>query len=125
MLFLGLGTGLGSALVADRVVVSVELGSLPFDAEKSMADHLGNQAMERNGKEVWLGDVERAAEILRIAMSADYVILGGGNAAEVNPLPPSTRRGHNDDAFTGGFRLWQEPFELHVSRPQCPWRVVG
>jgi polyphosphate glucokinase len=125
MLFLGLGTGLGSALVADRVIVGLELGSLPFDSKHTMAERLGDEARQRDGNAAWQRHVARAAEILRPAMAADYITLGGGNAAAVDPLPPKVRRGHNDDAFTGGMRLWQEPVELHRDDDRCVWRVVG
>ncbi len=124
MLFLGLGTGVGSALVADRVVVAMELGSLPYESGATLAQRLGDDALKRDGKSAWLEAVTRATEILHPAMGVDYISLGGGNAAVVDPLPPNVRRGHNDDAFTGGIRLWQEPVELQKNT-RCAWRVVG
>ncbi len=144
MLFLGLGTGLGSALVVDRVVVPLELGGLPYGspdgspdharhgsgddrdrADATMADRLGKRGLEAHGDAAWLESVHHAIDVLRRALLADYVLLGGGNAARVQPLPDGVRRGGNDDAFTGGFRLWEERVEPHDGPPPSHvWRVV-
>jgi polyphosphate glucokinase len=123
MLFLGLGTGLGSALVTEHVVVPLELGSLPYCAD-TMADYLGRDGLASRGKAAWQSAVETITEALRKAFSADYVVLGGGNATIVDPLPPASRRGGNDDAFRGGFRLWEEMVEPHDREPSRAWRVV-
>jgi polyphosphate glucokinase len=124
MLFLGLGTGLGSALVTEHVVVPLELGSLPYGDNETMAGHLGREGLERLGHPAWLDALTGITAILRQAFVADYIILGGGNAQRVDPLPPHTRRGGNDDAFVGGFRLWEEFVEPHDRRPEAVWRVV-
>lgn len=124
MLFLGLGTGVGSALVVDRVVIPLELGCLPFDGQTALFDRLSKAALEANGKTVWLSAIERAIGFLRESFVADYVVLGGGNAAIVDPLPPDVRRGGNDDAFTGGFRLWEEEVSLHEEGVRREWRVM-
>lgn len=124
MLFLGLGTGLGSALVTEQVVVPLELGNLPFGSEVTMAECLGRQGLEQNGEAQWRDDLHRATTALFHAFAADYVVLGGGNADRVDPLPEHTRRGGNEDAFTGGFRLWEEVVEPHDRTAGRAWRVV-
>lgn len=124
MLFLGLGTGLGSALVSEHVVVPLELGNLPYGAGESLADRLGREGRQTYGHDQWLGTLTRAAGALLKAFAVDYIVLGGGNAKHVDPLPPDTRRGGNDDAFKGGFRLWEEMVEPHDRQPPRVWRVL-
>ena len=124
MLFLGLGTGLGSALVTDRVVIPLELGSLPYGRRQTMADRVGKRGLRRHGEPLWQEAVAEVVGRLRDAMKADYVVLGGGNAKRVEPLPPHTRRGGNEDAFTGGFRVWEEDVDPHQCPPAANWRVV-
>jgi polyphosphate glucokinase len=124
MLFLGLGTGLGSALITEHVVIPLELGSLPFGNGETMADHVGADGRERLGDRDWITAVGEIVALLREAMSADYVLLGGGNTEHIDPLPPDTRRGSNDDAIAGGVRLWEEMVEPHDRRPPRVWRVV-
>lgn len=124
MLFLGLGTGLGSALITEHVVVPLELGDLPFGSGDTMADRLGRAGLEARGEGRWREDVEHASSVLRRAFMADYLMLGGGHADLVDPLPDGTRRGGNEDAFTGGVRLWEEVVEPHARRPPAVWRVV-
>ena len=123
MLFLGLGTGLGSALVTEHVVVPMELGNLPSDGGL-LGERIGKKGRQALGHEAWLALVTRTVGALRSALLADYTLLGGGNAQFVDPLPPETRRGGNDDAFRGGFRLWEEMVEPHDREPPRVWRVV-
>jgi polyphosphate glucokinase len=123
MLFLGLGTGLGSALVTEHVVVPLELGCLQYDGA-TMAEWLGREGLEHHGPEAWLRAVHAIAAILREAFAAEYIVIGGGNAARVDPLPEGARRGGNDDAFEGGFRLWEEFVVPHDEHPEPVWRVV-
>jgi polyphosphate glucokinase len=106
MLFLGLGTGLGSALIADGVVEPLELGHLPF-RKKTFEDYVSNRALARHGKKQWRRTVFEVVERLAAAMEPDYVVIGGGGAKELDELPPNSRRGDNASAFEGGFRLWQ------------------
>ena len=105
MLFLGLGTGLGSALVVEHVVVPMELGHLPF-RRATFEDYVGQRGRDRFGKKKWRQAVGETIERLSAAVEADYVVLGGGNAKRVTDLPADVRLGANDNAFVGGFRLW-------------------
>ena len=106
MLFLGLGTGLGSAMIVDGVVEPMELAHLPYKNGKTYEDYLGLRGLERMGRKKWCKYVTRIVEELRAALNADYVVLGGGNSAKLKKLPPKTRLGENENAFLGGFRLW-------------------
>lgn len=124
MLFLGLGTGLGSALVAERVVVPLELGRLRHRSGEKLYQQLGKEGLERHGKKSWMAVLNETVVELRRVFLADYVLLGGGNAAEVDPLPDGAHRGGNEDAFAGGFRLWEEEVEPHDHKPADVWRVV-
>lgn len=123
MLFLGLGTGLGSALIADHSVIALELGGLPYCGEM-MWQRVGKAGLEKYGPHVWAQSVHEIVDHLRNAFAADYVVLGGGNVERLDHLPPHTRRGGNDDAFTGGTRLWEEEVEHHDQPPSGVWRVV-
>jgi len=105
MLFLGLGTGLGSALVVDGVVEPLELAHLPF-RKATFEDYVGIRGLEKLGKKKWRAAVAETIERLAAAVEADYVVLGGGNAKKLGELPPNTRLGANENAFLGGFRLW-------------------
>lgn len=123
MLFLGLGTGVGSTLVTEHVLVPLELGCLPY-RQSTLFDHLGRDARDAHGHEAWLQTVLTVMPLLRSAVAADYVVLGGGNGRKVCPLPPRTFRGGRHDAFDGGVRLWEEHVEPHDSEPRRVWRVV-
>jgi polyphosphate glucokinase len=107
MLFLGLGTGLGAALMVDGVIAPLELSHLPYRHGRSFENQVGDRARRRRGNKQWRRDVEQVLEDLRGALLPDYIMLGGGNVLHLRRLPPQTRRGRNADAFTGGFRLWQ------------------
>ena len=105
MLFLGLGTGLGSTLIVDGIVEPMEIGHLPFK-KRTYEDYVGERGRERLGKKRWQKAVIEAVECLTAALEPDYVVLGGGNAARLDVLPPNARLGSNSNAFTGGFRSW-------------------
>jgi polyphosphate glucokinase len=109
MLFLGLGTGLGSAMVVDDVVQPMELSRLPYKNGFNFGDFLRQSGKERLGLPAWRQEVAEVAILLRAALVADYVMMGGGNAHLLRGLPPHTRLGSNADAFEGGFRLWRDP----------------
>ena len=106
MLFLGLGTGLGTAVVEDHVVQPLELAHLPYREGKSFEDYLGVRGLERLGRHKWEKHVLVVAEMLRAAVVADHVVLGGGNVRKLRRLPPHARRGDNSNAFRGGLRIW-------------------
>jgi polyphosphate glucokinase len=124
MLFLGLGTGVGSALITEHVLIPLELGSLAHARGGTLFDQLGRAGRKRNGHDAWQEAVVEVLPMLREAMLADYIVLGGGNGGKVNPLPPHTRRGSNEDAIQGGFRLWEEVVEPHDQKSAHVWRVV-
>ena len=109
MLFLGLGTGLGSALIVDGVLEPMELAHLPYKNGRTYEDYVGLAGLKRLGKKKWRRHVADVVAQLEKALQADYVVLGGGNAKLLNRLPPGTRLGDNANAFIGGFRLWQTP----------------
>jgi polyphosphate glucokinase len=109
MLFLGLGTGLGNTLISDGHVVGMELGHLPYRDGKTFEQHVGQRGLLRLGKRRWRKVVNDVVQRLKDATVADYVILGGGNAKLVDPLPKGCRLGDNRHAFIGGLRLWDEP----------------
>ncbi len=108
MLFLGLGTGLGSAMIVDGIVQPMELAHLPYKNGKTYEDYLGIRGLERMGKQKWRRYVKQIVKELQAALVPDYVVLGGGNAAKIKILPPKTRLGDNEKAFVGGFRMWAE-----------------
>ncbi|HUK95053.1 MAG TPA: ROK family protein [Gaiellaceae bacterium] len=108
MLFLGLGTGLGSAVVTDGVLEPMELAHLPF-RKGTFEDYVGERGRRSLGKKKWEKAVAETIETLSAAIEPDYVVLGGGNVKKVTELPPNVRLGANNNAFLGGFRLWQEP----------------
>ena len=107
MLFLGLGTGLGSALVVDGVLEPMELAHLPYKHGKTFEDYVGTAALERLGEKKWTKNVFKVVAQLKDALQAEYVVLGGGNAHRLATLPPDTLRGDNENARLGGLRLWQ------------------
>jgi len=106
MLFLGLGTGLGSALIVDGQVEPLELAHLPYKKGKTFEQYVGNAALERRGKKKWIKSVFDVVAQLKNALQADYVVLGGGNTKLLDTLPPETIRGSNENACEGGCRLW-------------------
>jgi polyphosphate glucokinase len=107
MLFLGLGTGLGSAMIVDGIIEPMELGHLPY-RKGTYEDYVGARGLERAGKKKWRRRVEDVVARLAVALQADDVVLGGGNVSRLKALPPGCRAGDNANAFRGGFRLWEE-----------------
>jgi len=107
MLYLGLGTGLGSAMVVDGSVQAMELAHLPWKKGKSYEDYLGKAGLKRYGRKEWEKNVVRVIALMSNAMEADYVVLGGGNAKLMKKLPPKVFLGSNDNAFKGAFMLWE------------------
>jgi len=115
MLFIGLGTGLGSALVANGFVQPMELGHLPY-RKATFEDFAGTAGLEKRGKKRWRRDIVDIVARLSAAMEHDYVVLGGGNAKKLDELPVNARLGGNADAFDGGFLLWD---------PEAPAQIVA
>jgi polyphosphate glucokinase len=108
MLFLGLGTGLGSALIVDGVIAAMELGHLHYSKRRNYEDYVGQRGRKRLGNKKWRAMVKAAMHGFRKALLPDYILLGGGNVAHLKRLPPHTGRGDNSNAFRGGFRLWEQ-----------------
>lgn len=121
MLFLGLGTGLGSALITDGVLIPMELAHLRYKKGRTYEDYVGLRGLKRDGKKKWRRSVYDVMAALKNALLADYVVVGGGNAKRLKKLPPWARRGDNRHAFMGGFRLWESVWD---QRPTCLIRSV-
>jgi polyphosphate glucokinase len=119
MLFLGLGTGLGSAMILDGVLAPMELGHLPYRKGRTFEDYVGIAGLKRLGHKKWRRRVAEVVADLTAALEPDYVILGGGNVDKLGKLPPRARRGNNDDAFEGGFRLWDNRSSKRGRRPSA------
>jgi len=107
MLFLGFGTGLGSALIVNGIVAPMELGHLPYK-KTTFEDYVGQRGLEKWGRKKWCKHVADVVQKLVAALQPDEVVLGGGNAKLLKTLPPGCRLGDNDNAFVGGFRLWSD-----------------
>jgi len=134
MLFLGLGTGLGSTLISQNAIVPLELGGLRYSRTQTLGQMLGRDGLKRIGKKAWRAAVAAIVHEFLAAFEVEYVVLGGGNSKEVKHLPAGARVGHNQTAFRGGFRLWNledvqtlSPGEI----PDCPgppspadWRIL-
>ena len=110
MLFLGLGTGLGCALIVNHTIAPLELSHLPYKNGRSYEDDIGEEGLKRHGKKKWRRHVKKVVHLLKDALQADYVVLGGGNARLLKKLPPGSRLGKNSNAFLGGYRLWDKRY---------------
>lgn len=121
MLFLGLGTGLGSALIWDNNVLPLELGNLPYGDGSTIEDHLGKRGLDYFGRKMWEREVFTALDQLKLAFIADYIVLGGGNAKLFKQLPDGIEFGSNRNAYLGGSRLWQT--QARTRRPK--WNVIS
>lgn len=108
MLFLGLGTGLGTTFIIDKTIAPMELAHLPYRKEMTFEDYVGERGLERLGNKKWQRAVHDVSLRLKAALVADYVVIGGGNSKKLEELPPGARLGDNANAFIGGFRFWQE-----------------
>ena len=120
MLFLGLGTGLGSTMIWEANVLPLELGDLPYGDGDVIEDYLGKSGMKQLGEKAWKREVLRAVLLLKKSLIADYVVLGGGSAKKFDQLPSGIELGHNRNAFLGGVRLWQ--IDLRTRRPK--WQIL-
>ncbi len=120
MLFLGLGTGLGSTLVLRDTVIPLELGDLPYRDDRIIEDFLGKPGIGELGEKEWERQVMSAVAQLKKSFIADYIVVGGGNAKKLSELPDGAELGHNRNAFLGGARLWQ--IDPRTRRPK--WRIL-
>jgi polyphosphate glucokinase len=121
MLFVGLGTGLGSAIVCNDNVIPMELGHLPY-RNSTYEDYVGDRGLKKRGRAKWNEHVDFAVARLVSTFHADDVVLGGGNAKELTHLPPHCRLGDNANAFLGGFRMWEQESSQASRRPPAPPR---
>ena len=115
MLFLGLGTGLGSAMIVDGIVQPMELAHLPYK-KRTYEDYVGARALEELGRKAWRKQIEDVVQALVAALQPEDVVLGGGNAQKLKRLPPLCRLGDNANAFKGGFRMWGDPLKGNSTR---------
>ena len=120
MLFLGLGTGLGSTLIWETNVLPLELGDLPYGNGDIIEDYLGKSGMKQLGEKAWKREVLRAVLLLKKSLIADYVVLGGGSVKKFDQLPRGIERGYNRNAFLGGVRLWQ----IDSRTRRAKWRIM-
>jgi polyphosphate glucokinase len=125
MLFLGLGTGLGSTMIVNGIVEPMELGHLPYK-KGTYEDYVGHAGLERHGKKKWRRHVADVVARFIAALEPEDVVIGGGNVTKLNALPPRTRAGENENAFVGGFRLWDKearfPLAGHSSKRRAATR---
>lgn len=120
MLFLGLGTGLGSALLWDNNLLPLELGDLPYPGVTKIEDRLGKKGLEQLGRKAWQKEVSAVVARFKLAFIVDYIVLGGGNAKQMDESPEGAELGHNRNAFLGGCRLWE--VDAQSRRPK--WNVI-
>ena len=118
MLFLGLGTGLGTTLIVDGVIEPMELAHLPY-RKATYEDYIGERGLERLGKKKWRNYVSDVVALLSAALAPDYIVLGGGNVSKLKELPPNCQAGDNSNAFAGGFRLWEDAHVQVGTRAQA------
>ncbi len=123
MVFIGLGTGVGSALVADHLLLSIDMGRLLLGDERA-CEVLSDQAYFEMGEKRWRKHVQKFIPMVRSALMADYVVLGGGNVKELEELPDATRRGHNRAVVEGGRRLWEELPDPADKENHCGWVIL-
>lgn len=108
MLFIGLGTGMGTAIIGENSIFPLELAHLPYRKKKTFEEYVGTQALETFGKKRWRMFVDDVVKRLYAAMGVDYIVIGGGNSKQLKDMPDFVRLGSNRNAFTGGVRLWEE-----------------
>ena len=123
MLFLGLGTSTGCAIVVDDVVVPMEVGRLRLSSGRQFLEELNKEALKRRGRKKWLASVHEAVNILQDLFTPDDTVLGGGNSKEVDPLPKGCRQRHNQTAFLGALRLWPGA-DMYAESYGSSWRIV-
>lgn len=132
MFFLGLGTGLGSAMIVDGDIEAMELGHMPYKKGRTFEDYVGARGLKRLGKASWRKEVAKVVALFRAALEPDSIVIGGGNAKKLNTPPKGVRMGDNANAFTGGLRLWEDAYQQPTvdrrrpqQRPAAPARIVA
>jgi len=120
MLFLGLGTGLGSALVIEGILAPMELAHLPYKKGKTYEDYVGERGLKRLGRKKWTAAVHDVVAKLKHGLQCDYVVLGGGQTKQLKSLPRGVRLGNNTHAILGGVRLWKDEADRHNTRRRVP-----
>jgi len=123
MLFVGLGTSVGATLIADDTIVPLEIGLLRISKSEAFMDTLSKDALNSNGKERWRRAATKAVALLRDVFWPDHVVIGGGNAKHLDPLPEGCDRGNNQDAFRGALRLWPDA-DLYAEPLTTTWRIT-
>jgi polyphosphate glucokinase len=123
MLFLGLGTGLGTNLIVEGIVAPMELGHLPYK-KGTFEEYVGRAGLERDGKQKWRRHVADVVQRLIAALQPDATVIGGGNVTKLKALPPHSRQGKNANAFRGGFRLWAKDTAVPPNLPARRARSV-
>ena len=108
MLFIGLGTGMGTAIIGENAIFPLELAHLPYRKKKTFEQYVGTVALEKFGKKRWRMFVNDVFKQLYAAMGVDYIVVGGGNSKQLKEIPEFVRLGNNRNAFIGGYRLWEE-----------------
>jgi polyphosphate glucokinase len=123
MLFVGLGTSVGAALIADDTIVPLEIGMLRLSKSEGFMDRLSKEALNADGKARWQKSVARAIALLRDVFWPDHMVIGGGNAKHLDPLPEGCERGNNQDAFRGATRLWPDA-DMLAEPVVTTWRIT-
>lgn len=124
MLYLGLGTSLGSTYIIDGKIVPLALGDLPFLRGQTFEHFMSRQGLQIYGAKKWQQSVARAAAILKTAFMADYVVLGGGNAKKIRKMPDGCRRGMNQSAYFGGIRMWDDAHYPAIAAHTLPLNAI-
>ncbi len=122
MLFMGFGTSTGTTIIADDTVIPVEIGSIKFTRHSRFVHRLTKEALKRGGRRRWLTAVNEAIELLKDVFFPREIVLGGGNAKYIDPLPRDCRRVGNDSAYTGALRLWEDA-DLYAHPLSTTWRI--
>jgi len=123
LLFLGLGTSVGAAFIADDTVVPLEIGIMPLSKSEAFLDRLSNEALDTGGKRRWKKSVARAVLLLQDVFWPDHFHLGGGNAKHLDPVPEGCTQGNNQDAFRGAVRLWPGA-DMLAEAQTTTWRII-
>ena len=123
LLFLGFGTSIGTAMIADDTVVPIEIGLIRFSKNERFMDRLSKEALKEKGVKLWIEAVQEAVELLQDVFHPDETVLGGGNAKLIDPLPRHCRTVDNTSAFVGAERLWEDA-DLFASADESTWKIV-